>query len=126
MYQSIYTTTATGKIKQSTSVTLNHRYNLLNQTSSCDMIAINTIGEYKFQNEMYFTRIVDNNGCVHLSNNEADLFACGKNDEDARKDLRDELDFAWKEYVLRSSESFHQSALSYREWLINNVEGPGK
>lgn len=90
------------------------------------MIAIDTIGEYKFQNEMYFTRIVDNNGYVHLSNSEADLFACGKNDEDAREDLRDELDFAWKEYVIRSSESFHQTALSYREWLINNVEGPDK
>ncbi|MGN0099295.1 MAG: hypothetical protein ACI38Y_08235 [Candidatus Methanomethylophilaceae archaeon] len=108
--------------KQSASGEYNLRYDNLPQSSSCDTITFNKLKEYRFLEDVYFSRVIDKDGFVHLSNKEADLFACGRNDEEAEEDLYDELDFAWNEYVLQNPDPFHQSAINYRGWLIDNIE----
>lgn len=123
MYE-IYQTSSFTLQKQSSSSEYNLKYDNLPQSSSCDTITFDKLKEYRFLKDVYFSRVIDKDGFVHLSNKEADLFAYGRNDEEAKEDLYDELDFAWNEYVLQNPDSFHQSAINYREWLIRNIERP--
>ena len=85
----------------------------------CRMVS--SIGRYRFRNAVPLMVYLDEDSFVHMECETADLFAVGETEEEAYRNLIDELDFAWEAYVKSNKSTLHDSALAYRDWLLDNL-----
>lgn len=90
------------------------------------MHIVEKLGKFEMKRPLYFDRENNADGSVYLISNEANLYAFGCNIADAEKDLLEELESAWENYVLCDESELHESGIKYRKWLIGNVEGPSE
>ena len=95
------------------------------QSFSSSTSELRNIGEFRMIRPLYLNSFYDEEGFYHIECDSADLYAVGSTAEEAREDFLDELRDAWRTYVLGDPSDFHISALRYREWLKENIQGPG-
>lgn len=90
------------------------------------MYIVENLGQFKMKRPLYFDMENNADGSVYLKSDEANLYAIGRDMADAKRDLLEELESAWKEYVLCDESELHESGIKYRKWLIENIEGPSE
>ena len=71
---------------------------------------------------LYLDTYYDDDKYYHMECESANIFAVGDTVENAKEDFLEELRYAWETYVLGDPTNFHESALKYREWLMNNIQ----
>ena len=71
---------------------------------------------------LYLEAYYDDDNYYHIECESANIFAVGDTVENAKKDFLEELKDAWNTYVLGDSTNFHDSALKYRRWLMDNIQ----
>lgn len=91
------------------------------QTSSSDFISFDRLGPFVFTPDLFMNRYIDQYGYFQVANEEARLFACGRTMDEVKASLIEDLDFAWRSFVLCDPSNFHPSAMKYREWLEQHV-----
>lgn len=87
------------------------------------VVVIDSLGPFRIKKSLYFDKEFTDDGVI-LSNDEADLYAAGKDMSEAIKDLQDELRIAWREYALCDDAELDSGARDYKRWLLENIEGP--
>ncbi len=83
-------------------------------------VTMTGIKEFRFLHPMEF--LVGGEDGVVLVCDRANLYGCGKTMEEAVEDVYVELDHKWRSYALGDESGFHESAVAYKRWLLENVE----